>query len=124
MASKLKSAAAADARSTAKLEEKKAPVKREDPIARAERLLEEARQRVKAQAEQQLGNAEAAMELSKKSLAKAERIHAERLARVIKLRNALGLSTDDLELDKPADDEYIETPMIGEDDAAAEDQAA
>lgn len=90
MASKLKSAAIADARTTAKIEEKKTPVKREDPIARAKRLLAEAEEKARVAAEKQMTNANQELDLAKRSLVKAARIYTERSERVVTLRERAG----------------------------------
>lgn len=68
---------------------KKAPVRREDPIARAERLLEEAKAKAKEAAAKQLTNAEDALVLAEASLLKALKVHTERRNRVIALRDRL-----------------------------------
>lgn len=64
---------------------------REDPVARAERLLAEAKEKAAARAEKQLAGAQAALELATNSLAKAQRVFDERWARVLKLESDLGL---------------------------------
>lgn len=69
---------------------KKAPVKREDPIARAERLLEEAKAKAKEAAAKQLTNAEDSLTLAEASLLKALKVHTERRDRVIMLKQRLG----------------------------------
>ena len=68
---------------------KKAPVKREDPVVRAARLLEEAKAKAKIAAAKQLETAEYAVVLSESSLLKALKVYNERRDRVIALKDRL-----------------------------------
>lgn len=68
----------------------KTPRKREDPIARAKRLLEEAEAKAKETAEKQLANAQKEMDLATNSLIKAQRIYNERSERLNRLYEMAG----------------------------------
>ena len=75
-------------------EAKKAPTPREDPIARAERLLQETKERVKVTAAKQLVNAEKELEIADRNLERATRVQAERTAKVAELKRQAGIADE------------------------------
>ena len=58
------------------------PVKREDPLIKAQREYQEKIERIKANAEKQLANAREELEASERNVAKAVKVRDERKARV------------------------------------------
>lgn len=91
MVSKASKAEATNASTTAK----KPVVKREDPVKRLERQLEEARVRKAEAAKGQLQGAEEALDRAKNNVAKWNRIHEAAEAKVKDLRGALGLDVEE-----------------------------
>ena len=58
------------------------PVRREDPLIKAQREYQEKIERIKANAEKQLANAREELEASERNVAKAVKVRDERKARV------------------------------------------
>ena len=58
------------------------PVKREDPLIKAQREYQEKIERIKVNAEKQLANAREELEASERNVAKAVKVRDERKARV------------------------------------------
>ena len=69
------------------------PVKREDPLVKAQREYEEKIERIKANAEKQLANAREELEASERNVAKAVKVRDERKARVEALEAQASAST-------------------------------
>ncbi|UVG34228.1 hypothetical protein SEA_HANNABELLA_21 [Microbacterium phage Hannabella] len=80
-----KSNTKSETKSTDKVEEKKPVTPREDPIARAARLLEETIEKQRKVAADQLDKAREDLAASERNVAKAVRVRDERKARVERL---------------------------------------
>ena len=71
---------------TKKVETEKVETKREDPIARAQRLLQETIEKTREKAEMELVKAQEELEASQRNVDKAIRVRDERAARVERLK--------------------------------------
>ena len=69
-----------------KVEAEKVETKREDPIARAQRLLQETIEKTREKAEKELVKAQEELEASQRNVDKAIRVRDERAARVERLK--------------------------------------
>ena len=69
-----------------KVEAEKVETKREDPIARAQRLLQETIEKTREKAEKELVKAQEELEASQRNVDKAIRVRDERAARVERLQ--------------------------------------